>query len=209
MGRSGDAAGAAGVAGQPGGPPGTPPDDYDAVLRSGRRHRRLGDLDDAAGDFTRAAELRPGMARPLCERGAIRILQARYDDALADYRSAERVDPAYPGLRSYLAELFLYTAKPADALALSLEALEGEPDNLTHRINVGHARLLLGQRDEALRDYARVADAFHTGKKRYGADLVLADLGLMVNAGIEVPDLERVRSVLTTKLTTTQSRPPY
>ncbi|HEY2552398.1 MAG TPA: tetratricopeptide repeat protein [Streptosporangiaceae bacterium] len=49
--------------------------DYQAVHGSGRCRRMLGDYEGAAADFGRAAALRPGTAQPLCERGAIRILQ--------------------------------------------------------------------------------------------------------------------------------------
>jgi tetratricopeptide (TPR) repeat protein len=167
-------------------------DDYDAALRSGRRHRLLGELDEAVADFTEAAKRQPGSARPIVERGAIFILQARWDEALADYQEAARIDPAYPGLRSYLAELYLYTGRAADALTLSREALAQEPENLMHRINIGHARLLLGDTQGALHDYAQVAGVVHPGKQRSGVDLVLNDLRLMDAAGVDVGDLSRV-----------------
>jgi tetratricopeptide (TPR) repeat protein len=168
------------------------PDGYDLALRSGRRHRMSGELDAAVSDFTRAARQQPGSARPLCERGAIYLLQARWDAALADYEDAERVDPAYPGLRSYFAELYLYTGRAAEALALSREALADEPENLMHRINIGHAQLLLGDTEEALHEYARTATLLDPGKQRYGAELVLEDLRLMRAAGLEITDLGRV-----------------
>jgi tetratricopeptide (TPR) repeat protein len=168
------------------------PDGYDLAVRSGRGHRMSGELDAAVSDFTRAARLQPGSARPLCERGAVYLLQARWDAALADYQGAERIDPAYPGLRSYFAELYLYTGRAAEALALSREALAEEPENLMHRINVGHAHLLLGDTEEALLEYARTAALVDPGKQRYGVDLVLEDLRLMRAAGVEITDLDRV-----------------
>jgi tetratricopeptide (TPR) repeat protein len=177
------------------------PDDYHAAVRSGRAHRLRGELDAAVADFTRAAQAEPGLARPLCERGAVLVLQARWDEALADYQGAAQIDPAYPGLRSYFAELYLYTGKAADALAVSREALEQEPDNLMHRINVAHARLLLGDTEEALRDYAQTAGSFHRGKKKSGADLVLHDLQLMRAAGVEIPDVDRVLDAIRARQT--------
>jgi tetratricopeptide (TPR) repeat protein len=168
-------------------------DDYDAALRSGRRHRLLGELDEAVSEFTKAAQQQPGSARPIVERGAVFILQARWDEAFADYQEAARIDPAYPGLPSYLAELYLYTGRAADALTLSREALAAqEPENLMHRINIGHARLLLGDTQGALHDYAQVAGVVHPGKQRSGVDLVLSDLRLMKAAGVDVGDLSRV-----------------
>ena len=55
--------------------------------------------------FTRAHHLDPTAARPLVERSAIAILQHRYDEALADYQRAQQLEPHYPGLASYFAEL--------------------------------------------------------------------------------------------------------
>jgi tetratricopeptide (TPR) repeat protein len=179
----------------------TGPDGYAAALRSGRGHRLRGELDAAVSDFTRAAEAEPGQARPFCERGAVLVLQARWDEALADYQAATRIDPAYPGLRSYLAELYLYTGKAAEALTLSREALEQEPDNLMHRINIAHAKLLLGDTEEALGDYVQVAGSFHIGKRRSGADLVLHDLQLMRAAGAGVADVDRVLDAIRPNLT--------
>ena len=82
------------------------------LVAAGRRFRATGDLDAAAQVFSRAHSLDPTSARPLVERGAILILQHRYDETLANYRRAEQLDPNYPGLQSYFAELFLYTGSP-------------------------------------------------------------------------------------------------
>jgi tetratricopeptide (TPR) repeat protein len=165
------------------------PDDYGAVLGVGRCHRLLGRLDDAVAAFGRAHDLRPGEARPLCERGAIRILQHRWAESLADYEAAAALDPAYPGLRSYFAELYLFTGRAAEALEISRQAVADEPDNLMNRINIGHAHLLLGQLDEARRDYRAVAEEVHPLKRRTGAELVREDWRLMRAAGIDVPAL--------------------
>jgi tetratricopeptide (TPR) repeat protein len=171
-------------------------DGYDAALASGRRHRLSGELDEAVADFTLASRRQPGSARPWVERGAIFVLQTRWDEALADYQEAARIDPAYPGLGSYFAELYLYTGRAADALALSRKALAQEPENLMHRINIGHAQLLLGDTGAALREYAQTATLLHPGKQRFGADLVLEDLRLMRAAGVDVPDLDLVLDTL-------------
>jgi hypothetical protein len=162
-----------------------------ALITAGRRHRGAGEHDAAVRVFTDAHEQFPAEARPLVERGAILILQGRYDQALADYRAAGELDPHYPGLDSYFAELYLYTGRAAEALALSEDAAVREPDNLMHQINIAHAQLLLGRTELALIGYRQVAGQFHQVKQRFGRDLALQDLRLLVAADVEVPQLEQ------------------
>jgi len=146
--------------------------------------------------FTRAHHLDPTAARPLVERSAIAILQHRYDEALADYTRAEQLDPHYPGLASYFAELYLYANRAADALRISENAAAEEPGNLMHRINIAHAQLLLGNTDAALSAYREIANQWHPTKMRFGRDLALQDLGLLDDAGIEMPARAEARAVL-------------
>jgi tetratricopeptide (TPR) repeat protein len=165
------------------------PHDYSAALGAGRCHRLLGHLDDAVAAFSRAHDLRPEEARPLCERGAIRTLQHRWAESLADYQAAAHLDPAFPGLRSYFAELYLYTGRAQEALEISEQAAVDEPDNLMNRINIGHAYLLLGQLDQARREYCAVAGDMHPVKRRSGEELIREDWRLLRSAGIDVPRL--------------------
>jgi tetratricopeptide (TPR) repeat protein len=172
------------------------PQTLDALIAEGRRHRALGELDQAVAAFTRAHELCPAAARPLVERGAILILQGRYEQTCEDYRDAAQLEPRYPGLNSYLAELCLYTNRAEDALTLSQDAAVLEPDNLMHRINIAHAQLLLGRTDAALNAYRCLAGEFHPTKNRTGRDLALQDLRLLEDAGIVIAQLEQARTVL-------------
>jgi tetratricopeptide (TPR) repeat protein len=167
----------------------------EAITR-GRRHRAAGELDAAAAVFTGAHERFPGQARPLVERGAILILQGRYAQSRADYEAARRLEPGYPGLDSYVAELDLYTGRAAEALALSEQAAVREPGDLMHRINIAHAHLLLGHTARALQAYRQVAHRIHPGKNRTGSDLARQDLRLLAGAGIEIPGLAAARELL-------------
>jgi tetratricopeptide (TPR) repeat protein len=173
-----------------------PDEEARRLLDDGRRRRRLGEYDAAIAAFTSASLRWPEAARPLCERGAILILQRKYAEALADYQAAQQFDPGYPGLRSYLAELYLYTGRAAEALALSRQALLDEPGDLMHDINIAHAHLLLGHTAEALECYARLGGRYHPRKERYGRDLVLEDLRLLQAAGVQVPQAGLVPAAL-------------
>jgi tetratricopeptide (TPR) repeat protein len=167
------------------------------LIAIGRQHRVAGELDDAVRVFTNAHNGFPEAAQPLVERGAIRILQGDYTRTLADYQSATKLDPHYPGLDSYIAELYLYTGRAAEALALSEGAAAREPANLMHRINVAHAQLLLGHTELALDSYRRLARQYHPTKRRFGRDIALHDLRLLLDAGVDVPQLVKARDALT------------
>ena len=65
-----------------------------------------------------------------------------------------------------------------------------------HDINIAHAHLLLGHTAEALECYARLGGRLHPGKERYGRDLVLQDLRLMQEAGLQVPQAGLVPAAL-------------
>lgn len=168
----------------------------DEAIAAGRRHRAAGELDAAVQVFTATHERFPARARPLVERGAILILQHRYAESRADYAAARHLEPGYPGLDSYDAELDLYTGRAAEALALSEQAAAREPGDLMNQINIAHAHLLLGQTGQALRVYRQLAHQVHPGKHRTGADLARQDLRLMAAAGLEIPGLAAARQVL-------------
>jgi tetratricopeptide (TPR) repeat protein len=170
--------------------------ELEAAIACGRRHRAAGELDAAVEVFTAAHERFPAQARPLVERGAILILQLRYDQSRADYAAARRLDPRFPGLDSYVAELDLYTGRAAQALALSERAAAREPGNLMHQVSIAHAHLLLGDTGAALAAYRRLAPRFHPRKQRLGRDLARQDLRLLVEAGVDVPDLAAARETL-------------
>jgi tetratricopeptide (TPR) repeat protein len=166
------------------------------AIAQGRGHRAAGELDAAAAVFTGAHGRFPESARPLVERGAILILQGRYAESRADYEAARRLEPGYPGLDSYVAELDLYTGRAAEALARSEQAAVREPGDLMHRINIAHAHLLLGHTTHALQAYRQVAHQVHPGKNRTGSDLARQDLRLLAGAGVVIPGAAAAHELL-------------
>ncbi len=167
----------------------------DRIAR-GRGQRLRGELDAAIATFADAHAAFPGEPRPLVERGAALVLVHAFEPALADYRAAQRLDPAYPGLRSYFAEVLLYLGRAEEALALSEDGIRAEPQDLMHRINRAHSLLLLGRVDDALAAYRELAAERHPGKDRSGAELVLEDFRLMRAAGLDPAGMSRAEALL-------------
>jgi tetratricopeptide (TPR) repeat protein len=171
-------------------------DNYDALIGLGRSQRMGGESDDAVATFTEAAARFPGRARPLVERGALYVLQHQWRQAASDFDAAASLDPDYPGLQSYWSELYLYTGDPQRALDLSRTGLAREPDNLIHKINQGHALLLLDRVGEALECYEDLAGQWHDRKHMSGRAIVESDLRLMRHAEVPIPGLPRVETAL-------------
>jgi hypothetical protein len=100
-------------------------DEEESLHRRGRADRRRGDLDRAVETFTHASQRFPQEARPLIQRAAVRVLAHRYHDALTDYLAADALNPSHPGLRSYFAEVYLYSAARIRMMAEPLPARPG------------------------------------------------------------------------------------
>lgn len=82
------------------------PDSMLAYLRRGETYRRRGDhgdLDLAARDFRKAAELDPAATRPLEELGDVLYELQRYDRASAEYRRVVQLDDRSAGVTYKLA----------------------------------------------------------------------------------------------------------
>jgi tetratricopeptide (TPR) repeat protein len=168
----------------------------DAALGRGRCYRMMGRVDDSAAAFLLAHQLSPQDPHPLCERGAVLILDERWDEALADYKAAEALNPDHPGLASYFAELYIYSGRPADALQTAQKGLEREPASVMHRVNLAHALLFSGRREEALREYEAVRTAAPRGDHGSGAEIVLTDLRLMREAGVVCEGFDEVEAMM-------------
>ncbi|OII18390.1 tetratricopeptide repeat protein [Curtobacterium sp. MCBA15_013] len=171
-------------------------DNVDAWLGLGRTHRLQGHFDQAVYAFTHAHRVAPEAARPLCERGAILILQGQYRESLADYEHARTVEPEYPPLDSYFAEIYLYLDEPVEALRAAVKGLSG--DSLMCRANVAHALLAMGDAEDAIAIYQALAPVTHPGKQRSMRSVLLNDFRLLDEAGIRWPAMSEAVAALTT-----------
>ena len=91
------------------------PPTYDALVARGIAEARDGRTDAAAETLGRAIALDPRRPEALVERGGLRFLQRRYDDAIDDLQDALRVkDDAYA--RDLLASTLLLTGRNDPAI---------------------------------------------------------------------------------------------
>jgi len=89
---------------------------YDALLAQGLVHGREGRLAEASALFDRAIALEPRRPEARVERGGVRFLEGRYDDAVTDLEAALRLaDDAYA--RELLGTALFLAGRPEDALA--------------------------------------------------------------------------------------------
>ena len=92
----------------------TPPT-YDGLVALGIAQGREGRTDAAGETLGRAIALDPGRPEALVERGGLRFLQRRYDDAIDDLQAALRIrDDAYA--RDLLASTLLLTGRNDPAI---------------------------------------------------------------------------------------------
>jgi hypothetical protein len=98
---------------------GTPPavdDEYEAVVSRGVEDARAGRPDEADRAFARAIACEPNRPEAYVERGGLRFLEKRYDDAVRDLEAALlRGDDAYA--RELLASSLYLSGRTDDALA--------------------------------------------------------------------------------------------
>jgi len=95
--------------------PGIAPPTYDGLVALGIAQGREGRTDAAGETLDRAIALDPTRPEALVERGGLRFLQRRYDDAIDDLQAALRIhDDAYA--RDLLASALLLTGRNDPAL---------------------------------------------------------------------------------------------
>lgn len=95
--------------------PDAAPPTYDGLVALGIAQGREGRTDAAGETLDRAIALDPGRPEALVERGGLRFLQRRYDDAIDDLQAALRIrDDAYA--RDLLASTLLLTGRNDPAI---------------------------------------------------------------------------------------------
>jgi len=98
------------------------PDDPDIHFLLGRLYQALGQNDRSVSEYSTAAQLSPGEARSLINRGNIRFVDGDLGSAQEDYQEALRRDPRNVAARYNLALLFAETFRTVEAAKTLNEA---------------------------------------------------------------------------------------
>jgi TolB-like protein/DNA-binding winged helix-turn-helix (wHTH) protein/Flp pilus assembly protein TadD len=148
------------------------------------------DFDSAANEFRRAIELNPGYATAHHWYAWHLSLSRRYDDAIAQMRIAESLDPLSLIIRADSAELLLIARAYDESIQESLKTLELDPNFALAHNQLGQAYLEKHMHEEAIEELkkgvelsggsptciANLARAYVASGKRSEAMRLLADL---------------------------------
>lgn len=108
------------------------------------------DWDGAEASFQRAIELNPGYATAHQWYALYLNARGRSEDALAELRKAEALDPISPAVKSAVAEAHYFARRYGEAVAASQRALELDPTFILGFLNLGRALEMQGRHDEAI-----------------------------------------------------------
>lgn len=116
-----------------------------AYLNRGSSHRRIGNTAAAEADYTRFMALKPADFRGPYALGSLLLAEKRHHEAETMLLNAARLEPQSPLPHRDLAEVFLQTARPYEALIALEHARERDPAivnaNYYETFGVAHARL--------------------------------------------------------------------
>lgn len=177
------------------------PDYAKAYHNRGVAHARCEQWPPALCAFTRAIELDPDCARTYVSRGRTHCLMGAWGNAVSDLTQAVTLDPGEA--EAYHVRAYAYSQKhdgDADrALADALKVIELDPDSCDAYWFRGDILFDRGDRDAAMRDYARAI-----GLDDFFPPDVAPDRRVWIPCRVEFPDdiqeiQEKRRSDGTTK----------
>ena len=148
------------------------------------------DLDGAGKEFQRAIELNPGYATAHHWYGSHLLLLGRYDDALAELRKAQSLDPLSLIINADLAEALVIAHSSDEAIQQSRKTIEIDPGFALAHTQLGQAYLQKNMPAEAIAELQKavqlssggpacisnLARAYATSGKSRDARELLAEL---------------------------------
>jgi len=171
-----------------------------AYANRGNAEDEKGNLDGAIVDYTRAIQLNPKFTGAYNNRAETHAKKKQYDAAIKDTQKAIELDPKNGDYYLSLAWYQLFNRKPREAIVTSLKALKLSPGNAAViKTNLAHGYLFDNQFDKAKtiyleNKYAKVGD-----DRRTFSQAVLDDFKEFQDAGINHPDMDKIKALLTTK----------
>jgi tetratricopeptide (TPR) repeat protein len=134
-----------------------------------------GQLNEAAGDFSRAAELQPNYANAWFNRGEIRYEQGKFQDAIADYTRAIDLNREDYDIYIRRGHAYFKIRKFQEALADYDRAVKIVPDNVEALVNRADANRSLGRWQMAADDYLKAVQLDEKSGRAYqGAAWLMA-----------------------------------
>lgn len=103
------------------------PNDLDAQIQAGIIAARTGDYETAEGYFSAVLAQQPDNANVLNNRGNLRYIQDKYQEAVNDYETAAAVDPSDPYIQINLAKSYMALKDLKSAAAAFNKAVEIDP----------------------------------------------------------------------------------
>jgi TolB-like protein/DNA-binding winged helix-turn-helix (wHTH) protein/Tfp pilus assembly protein PilF len=116
------------------------------------------DLQGAGQEFRRAIDMNPGYATAHHWYGWHLALFARYDEAIAEMRRAQSLDPLSSIINADLAELLVIAHRDDESIQQSLKSIEMNPDFAMAHNQLGQAYLAKHMPDKAITELKKAID---------------------------------------------------
>lgn len=126
-----------------------------ALSELGDQYHSLGRLDEAQTMYSRALKASPTSTYAYISRGWVYYARKEFDKATADFRKAVEADPDHPDNYAPLGMSLFHEHRYAEAIVPLTRAIEGNTDSALVCLFRGRSRLMIGDIDGMLSDFAR------------------------------------------------------
>jgi len=130
------------------------------ALGHGDVHVRIAELTDEIADQPQSAAL-------YVRRGSLYVLDESWEQALADYDSAHRIDPSSPNIDFLRAKVLVELEQNARAAALLDSFLSSAPEHADGYVVRARANIALGRIDSGVEDFTRAIAQFERPAPRH------------------------------------------
>jgi tetratricopeptide (TPR) repeat protein len=127
--------------------------------------------------FLRAKELSPSLATNHFHYAWYLALFGRWEEALAEHKRAQELDPFTPSHTHWLGGMYLYNSlgRHVEANTEALRALELQPDNPSALLVLGMAQSAAGRHEQAIATHLKMVQLDPSLKWELGVSYVAAD----------------------------------
>ena len=190
---------------------------YVGYANRGMTHEILLDYEQALRDYNKALEIKKNqikqypefyssrdMAWPIESITNVYLTQKDYDKASESYAAyyeiqrdqSPRNDSLFASSCGNMSYYLLLANKPKEAGQYAQQGLDVAPTQTWIYTNLALSKLLTGDKAGAFTIYNDLKNQVYLEGGQYYREIFLDDLEALLNAGIEIPDLEEARSVI-------------